>query len=156
MSETSLRSIREFLALKRIAVAGASRNPNDFNAQLFRDLLKLGYDAVPVNPQASDIGGVPCYESVGKIDPPVEGVLVMTRPAQAEQIVGECHTAGIRKVWLYRAAGEGAVSPATVDFCRRNGMDVVAGECPYMFLKGAPWYHKIHGVVLKIIGRYPA
>jgi uncharacterized protein len=156
MPTTSLRSIREFLALKRIAVAGASRNPNDFNTRLFRDLRSQGYDAVPVNPQASEIGGVPCFKSVAEIDPPVEGVLVMTPAGQAEKIVGDCQRAGIRKVWLYRAAGAGAVSAAALEFCAQNGMDVVAGFCPYMFLPGASWFHRFHGTLLKITGRYPA
>ncbi len=155
MSETSLRSVNNFLASKRIAVAGVSRNAKDFSAHLFRDLCNQGYDAVPVNPQAADIAGVPCYASVENIEPPVEAVLVMTKPQQAEKIVGDCQRAGIRKVWLYRATGSGAVSPEAVQFCRENGIDVVAGHCPYMFLPKSSWFHHFHGTLLKITGRYP-
>ncbi len=155
MSETTLRSITGFLSSKRIAVAGVSRNPKDFNTRLFADLRKQGYDAVPVNPQAAEIGGVPCYRSVQEIAPPVEGVLVMTKPEVAEKVVGDCHAAGVRKVWLYRAGGAGAVSPAAVSYCHQNGIDVIAGHCPYMFLPGAAWFHRLHGGLLKIMGRYP-
>jgi predicted CoA-binding protein len=156
MPRTSLASVRAFLALKRIAFVGASRNPKDFNTRLFQDLRKHGYDAVPVNPQASEIGGVACFASVEKIDPPVEGALIMTPAAQAEKVAGECQRAGIRKIWLYRATGQGAVSSAAVEFCRQNGIDVVAGHCPYMFLADTAWFHRLHGGLLKITGRYPA
>ena len=155
-SATSLRSIREFLALKRIAVAGASRNPADFNTCLFKELRSKGYDAVPVNPQATEIAGVACYKSVGEIDPPVEGVLVMTPARQAEAVVADSHRAGIRKIWLYRAAGEGAVNEATLQFCAQNGMDVVAGYLPLCSCRAFRGSHRLHGGLLKITGRYPA
>ena len=83
-------------------------------------------------------------------------MLVMTPARQAEAVVADSHRAGIRKIWLYRATGEGAVNEATLQFCAQNGMDVVAGYCPYMFLPGVPWFHRLHGALLKITGRYPA
>lgn len=155
MPESVRAAISEFLAQKRIAVVGASRHSGDFNRKLFEDLRARGYDAVPVNPQAKEIAGVPCYDSVRAIDPPVEGVLVMTPPQVTESVVRDCREAGVRRVWLYRAGGQGAVSPAALEFCRENGMTVIPGHCPYMFLPEAPWFHRFHGALLKIFGKYP-
>jgi hypothetical protein len=56
---------------------------------------------------------------------------------------------------MYRAVGRGAVSPEAVSFCEANGMSVVAGQCPLMFLPGAAWFHRFHGLVKKIAGSYP-
>ena len=48
-------------------------------------------------------------------------------------------------------AGEGAVSPQAVEFCKEHGIAVVPGECPYMFLSGEHWGHRLHGFVKKIV-----
>jgi predicted CoA-binding protein len=156
MAETARQAISDFLAQKRIAVVGASRNPKDFNAILFHDLRLRGYDAVPVNPHAKEIDGVRCYARVQEIEPPVEGVLVMTKPEAADAIVEDCLKAGVRRVWLYGMAGKGAASPRVVELCRRNGIAVVPGFCPYMFLPGTQWFHRLHGAFLKIARKYPA
>ena len=156
MPPSGREAISDFLAQKRIAVVGVSRKTGDFNRTLFEDLKKQGYDAVPVNPNAKDIGGVPCYESVQDVEPPVDAVLVMVPPNVADTVVKDCAKAGVKRVWFYRATGQGAVSPAALDFCEKNGMSVVPGQCPYMFLKGAAWFHRLHGAIWKILGKYPA
>jgi predicted CoA-binding protein len=155
MSAATLRDINEFLALKRLAVAGASRNPKDFNAGLFRDLRKRGYDLIPVNPRAAEIEGLRCYARVQDVDPPVEGVLIMTRAEMTESVVKDCAAAGVKRVWLYRATGQGSVSRAAVEFCKANGITVVDGFCPYMFLPGSGFIHSVHRMFLRISGNYP-
>ena len=73
----------------------------------------------------------------------------------ALRVVRDGAEAGIRRVWLYRAAGKGAASPEAVDFCRGNGILVVEGYCPYMFLPGAAFPHRAHGFLMKLAHRYP-
>ena len=41
----------EFLAQRRIALVGVSRDPRDLSRTLFRELRRRGYDVVPVNPE---------------------------------------------------------------------------------------------------------
>ncbi len=50
---TTRREIDGFLALKRVAMVGVSRDPRDFSRMLFREMKKRGYDMVPVNPGAA-------------------------------------------------------------------------------------------------------
>jgi predicted CoA-binding protein len=57
----SFETIEEFLAQKRIAMIGTSRNPKDFSGLLFHELERRGYDIVPVNPKASEVMGRPCF-----------------------------------------------------------------------------------------------
>ncbi len=152
---TKLSTIQDFLSQKRIAVAGVSRNPSDFTRHLFADLRKAGYDVVPVNPVATDIDGMRCFGSVREIDPPVSAVLIMTPPDATDSIAMDCIHAGIRRIWMYRATGSGAVSRAAIELCEKSGIQVVEGHCPYMFLPNAPWFHRLHGGILKLIGSYP-
>jgi hypothetical protein len=56
---------------------------------------------------------------------------------------------------MYRAGGVGAGTADAISFCESNGMGVVPGECPFMFLPGGAWYHRIHGLVKRIAGSYP-
>ncbi len=151
---SSLEDIQDFLAQKRIAVVGVGRDPKDFNHKMFQSFRELGYDAVPVNPHAKEVEGAPCFPSVQEIEPPVDAVLIMTPAATTDTIAKDCADAGVKRIWMYRAAGQGAVSQAAVEFCQRNGIRVVDG-CPYMFLPNTPWFHRLHGFLVKITGNYP-
>jgi len=152
---TSLQSIEDFLSLKRLAVVGVSRNPRDFTRTMFRELRGRGYDVVPVNPNLTEVEGLPCLPHVQDANPPVEGVLLMTHPSVTDVVVRDCAQAGVRHVWMYRAGGAGAVSSSAAAYCRSNGIDLVEGECPFMFLNGASWPHRFHGFCRKVFGRYP-
>jgi hypothetical protein len=60
-------------------------------------------------------------------------------------VVKDCAEAGIRRVWMHRGVGAGAVSPRAVAFCHEHGLSVVEGACPYMYLPGAGLVHRVHG-----------
>ncbi|HEY4751930.1 MAG TPA: CoA-binding protein [Candidatus Limnocylindrales bacterium] len=152
---TTLTQIDGFLGLKRIAVVGVSRNPKEISHTLWQELLQRRYDAVAVNPAAAEIDGKRSYASVGEIDPPVEGALIMTPAAAAEQVIADCADAGVQHVWLYGGLGGGATSPTTVAAAEQRGLDVISGHCPYMFLPGTPVFHKVHGFGKKVTGSYP-
>lgn len=152
---TSLETIEDFLAKKRIAMAGISRDPANFSVKLFEEFCRRGYDVVPVNPNAAEIQGRRCFGRVQDIQPPVEAVLLMTSPQATETVVNDCADAGIRQVWMYRGGGKGAVSPNAVEFCRHRGIQLVPGECPFMFFPQTAAFHRFHGFVRKITGRYP-
>jgi predicted CoA-binding protein len=152
---TSMKAITAFLNQKRIAVVGVSHNPTDFSRAMYREFVERGYDAVPVNPTAESIAGQRCFARVQEITPPVDGVLLMTSPATTDIVVRDCAEAGVKHVWMYRGTGRGAVSSEAVKFCESQGMSVIPGECPFMFLPGGSWFHRMHGLVRKISGAYP-
>ena len=151
---TSMKTIEEFLGLKRIAVVGVSHQQKDFSRVLYRDLIQRGYDAVPVNPGAAEIEGQRCFARVQDVAPPVEGALLMTSPRATDGVVRDCAAAGVKRIWMFRGAGKGAVSPDAVSFCKANNMSVIPGECPFMFLPGT-FIHCFHGLVRKMAGSYP-
>ena len=150
-----LETIEDFLAQKRIAMAGISRDPENFSVKLFEELCRRGYDVVPVNPNVAEVQGRRCFARVQDIQPPVEAALLMTSPEATETVVNDCAEADVRRVWMYRAAGKGAVSAKAVAFCRERGIEVVPGQCPFMFLPDTAGIHRFHGFVRKITGRYP-
>ena len=76
---------------------------------------------VPVNPNVAEVQGRRCFARVQDIQPPVAAALLMTSPEATETVVNDCAEAGIRRVWMYRAGGKGAVSAKAVAFCRERG-----------------------------------
>jgi hypothetical protein len=51
--------------------------------------------------------------------------------------------------------GAGAVDPAAVVLCQEHEIELVEGQCPYMFLPGTPFFHGMHGFFRKLTGGYP-
>ena len=151
---TPLEVIEDFLAQKRLAMVGVSRKTKDFSVLLFKELRKRGYEVVPVNPHASDILGQRCFERVQDIRPSVDTALLMTSPSITETVVADCAEAGVRRIWMYRAGGDGAVSTKAVQFCQERGIQLVPGECPFMFLPGNG-LHAVHGFIRKLTGTFP-
>ncbi len=147
----SRREIDDFLAQKRIAFVGVSRDPKQFANGVYRALKQRGYQLYPVNPHAEQLEGDRCYPAVSRLPESVEGVLVMVPPAAAEEVVRDCGEAGIRRVWL----GNGAVSPEAVRYCRERDIAVVDGACPMMFAEPVGFGHRCHRFVLKISGSLP-
>jgi predicted CoA-binding protein len=151
---TTLKEVEDFLALKRIAVIGVSRNPKHFNRVMFEEFRQRRYDAVPVNRNATEIDGVPCFASVKDIQPAVEGVVIMSRD-EAEQTIAECAEAGIKHVWLYGGMAPGAATKTAKALCDEKGIDHVDGFCPFMFLPESGTMHAPHRVWKKLTGSFP-
>jgi uncharacterized protein len=155
VQRASLESIEDFLAQKRIAIVGMSREAKSMSEAVFKELSKRGYDVVPVNPNVQEVMGRKCFALVQDIQPPVDGALLMTSPAVTEAVVKDCAECGIKRVWMHRGVGEGSVSEKAIELCREHGIRVIPGECPLMFLPQPDGIHSFHGFVRKVTGRYP-
>ncbi len=153
---SSKQAIDSFLSCRRLAVVGVSRDPRDFSRAVFRAFVERGYDAVPVNPAGGEAEGRRSVARVGDVQPPPEGALLLTPPARTAQVVRECAEAGVRRVWMHRGGGQGAVSAEALDLCRERGIEVVDGECPFMFLSHAGFVHGVHRFFRRLGGRLPS
>jgi len=143
--------IDNFLAQKRIALVGVSRNPKQFANMVYNALKKRDYHLYPINPNAETVEGDKCYPNVAGLPEQVDGILVMLPPAAALDVVHQCADAGITRVWL----GNGAVSPEAVQFCRERRIAVVDGACPMMFAEPVGSVHRFHRFILKLMGALP-
>ncbi len=143
--EMMLDKAREFLAQKRIALAGVSRHEKDFSRMMLRELLRRGYDVVPVSRTLAEVEGRRCYARLQDVQPPVAGALILTPSSVTEQVVRDCIEAAIPRVWMHRGGGPGAASPAAVELCKANGIELVTDLCPFMVLPDAAWPHRVHG-----------
>ncbi|HET6947526.1 MAG TPA: CoA-binding protein [bacterium] len=150
--------VGDFLSQRRVAVAGVSRTRQDAAANLiYRRFKARGYEVFPVNPNAARVEGDPCFPDLRSIPGGVDGVVIVTRPQLTEEIVRQCPAAGVKRVWMHRSMAHGdSVSATAVDFCRANGITVIAGACPLMFGQTADFGHKGMRWVMGLTGRLPA
>lgn len=146
----------DFLANKRIAVTGVSRNPQGHGSNIvYQRLRDRGYEVFAVNPNADQVEGDRCYHDLASIPGGVDAVVIGTRPETAEATVRECDGLGIKQVWMHRSFGQGSVSPEATAFGRERGMTVIDGGCPLMFDPTADFGHKCMRYVFSWTGSVP-
>jgi predicted CoA-binding protein len=159
MTSTTLETkVNDFLAQKRIAVAGVSRNNSRHPAAnlIYRRLKKNGHDVFPVNPNMQTFEGDRCYPDLQSIPGGVDGVVIVTRPEVTERIVHECGDAGIRRVWMHQSMQKGSsVSPNAVEYCRQHEISVIAGACPMMYGADADFGHTCIRWIIRLTGGLP-
>lgn len=146
----------EFLANRRIAVTGVSRDPDNHGSNLvYRRLRERGYQVFAVNPDADTVEGDACYHNLASIPGGIEAVVVGTRPQIAEDTVRECARLGIKHVWMHRSFGHGSVSETATNFGREHGITVIDGGCPLMFDPTADPAHRAMRFVFTLNGNIP-
>jgi predicted CoA-binding protein len=161
MKTTTLdMKVDDFLAQKRIAVAGVSRQKSDHPVGnlIYDRLKKTGHDVFAVNPHMHTFEGDRCYPDVKSIPGGVDGVVIITRPETTTRIVRDCRDAGVHRVWMHQSIGKGttSVSPEAVEYCREHDISVIAGACPMMYGPGVDVGHTCMRWVLKLTGGLPA
>lgn len=152
---TLKETVDDFLAQKRIAVAGVSRSGGEAANLVYRKLRGAGYQVFAINPNAEEVEGEKCYPDLKSIPGGVEGVVIATHPKVTDQIVRECAEMGISQVWIHRSFGGGSVSDAAVNFCRENNITVIPGGCPMMYCEPVDIGHKCMRWVLNLTGGLP-
>jgi len=147
--------IEEFLNNKTVALVGVSDNPKKWGNSLFKELIKKGYKVYPVNPKTKEISGEKCYPSVKELPQEVENLILAVPKNITEQVVKDCLSTGIKRVWMQKGIGsEGSTSEEAVKFCKENGIDVVYDLCPMMFIQPVG-FHKIHYFFKKLFRTFP-
>jgi predicted CoA-binding protein len=118
--------IKAFLDRKNIfAVIGVSRDSEKYGHQVYKDLRDAGYRVYCVNPNTNEVLGDKCYPSLESLSIKPDVVDIVVPPKVTERIVETCRKLGILKVWMQ----PGSESEAAINFCKKNGIDVVHGVC---------------------------
>ena len=118
--------IDQFLSSAAFGVAGASANRQKYGNRVLRCYMQNGKQAVPVNPNETEIEGLACAASIDGLPAEVRSLSMITPPAVTEQLVPKAIAHGIKNIWMQ----PGAESPAAVALCRELGVNVIAdGSC---------------------------
>ncbi len=89
--------MRSLFSPKSIAVVGASRDPHKVGHVIFKNLLEsFSGEVFPVNPNATDILGKPCYPNLRSL-PEVPELVIISIPAKfVPSIVKEASKIGVK------------------------------------------------------------
>lgn len=156
LSQTIHAAATQFLANKRIAVTGVSRNPKGHGSNVvYQRLRERGYEVFAINPNAERVAGDDTYPDLKSIPGGVQAVVIGTRPEIAEVTMRECADLGIKHVWMHRSIGAGSVSAAAARYGREHGISVIDGGCPLMFEPTADGAHKAMRFVFTLTGKVP-
>lgn len=140
----------EFLASKRVAVTGVSREGKSHGSNnVYRRLRDRGYEVFAVNPNADEVEGDKTYPDLKSIPGGVQAVVIGTRPEIADETMRECVELGIKHVWMHRGPGPGSVSASATDYGRQHGITVIDGGCPLMFGPTADFGHRVMRLVYR-------
>jgi predicted CoA-binding protein len=160
MTTTALDTkVNDFLAQKRIAIAGVSRDPghHPVGNLIFHRLKETGHEVFAVNPNMQVFEGEACYPDLRSIPGGVDGVVIITRPDATEQIVRDCSEAGVHRVWMHASlSGGSSVSESAVAYCNEHDISVIAGACPMMYGEGVDLGHRCMRWFMKVGGKLPA
>ena len=145
------KDIEKFFEPKKLAIAGASRNPKKFGYGIFKELLSKGYEVIPVNPNTTEIDGVNCYHSVSEIPGDVKSLLIVTPKEETDGVLREAINKGIANIWVQQMSE----TEDTIKIAEEYQVDVIYKKCIYMFAEPVAGFHKFHRTIVKIFGGLP-
>jgi len=123
--------IEQFLNSEAFGVVGASSRRHKYGNKVLRCYLQNGRRAIPVNPIEKEIEGVEVVASVADLPESVQSISLITPPQVTEKLVELAAARGIRNIWMQ----PGAESPAAIDFCHKQGLNLIAdGSCVLVVL----------------------
>ena len=129
--------VAAFLQPSSVAVIGASRKRGTIGAEIFHNLLEMGFTGpvFPVNPTADVVQSVSAFRSILDVPQPVELAVVVVPAAGVKSVVAECGQKGV-KALLIISAGFAEVGPEgraaqdeILKIARRYGMRIVGPNC---------------------------
>lgn len=114
--------VREF---RRIALVGASPNPDKYGNVILRNLLAKGFEVLPVNPRYDEIEGLKCYRSVRELPRDVDVVVFVVPPKVGLEVARGAVEAGFKKLWFQ----PGAESDEIARLLDEEGVEYSFGRC---------------------------
>ena len=147
----TLNEINNFLAPRKMAIAGVSRNPKKFGGSIFKELKEKGFDLYPVNPNADEIQGIKCYKSVDDLPAEVEHLFIVTQKHETESVARAAIKKGVKMVWIQQQSD----TPDAVKLIQEAGIPLIYKKCIMMFADPVKSVHGFHRFLVKTFGGYP-
>jgi predicted CoA-binding protein len=147
----TLNDIQRFLAPKKLAIAGASRDPKKFGGMLMKELQDRGFELYPVNPNTNEISGITCYASLRDLPDHVKHLMIAVPKNQITEVAKEAIEKKMEMVWIQFMSD----TPEAVSVIREAGIPLIWKKCIFMFLEPVRGVHAFHRFWTKLFGNYP-
>ena len=127
----NVASLRPVFDPKSVAVVGASRRRGTVGRSVLDNIRTCGYQGqlYAVNPNASQIGGVPCFPDVASLPETPELALLAVPPPAVPDVAEACGARGVRGLVVFTTGIGTAESADLLAICRRHGMRLIGPNC---------------------------
>ena len=92
--------LRDKSTATRIAVVGASNDPEKYGNIIVRNLARQGYSVLPVNPKGGTIAGLDAWPDLASVPRPVHIVDLVTPPEVTKRVLESLDPRTVDAVWL--------------------------------------------------------
>jgi len=120
-----LEILKNKSAETRIAVVGASNNPEKYGNIIVKNLHEKGYTVLPVNPTQAAIAGLEAYPSLAEIGGEVHIVDFVTPPKVTRAVLEQVAELGLPNVWLQ----DGSFDDTVLDYAASAPFKTVYDAC---------------------------
>jgi acetyltransferase len=133
MSKSDQHFLDSFFKARSVAIVGATRNPAKLNHQLTENMVRLGYTGrlYPINPNSTEISGLPAFASVGHVPGEIDLVVISLPFPAVPGVVRECVEKGVKRIVIVsggfsEAGAEGArMQGEILNLARQNGVRIL-------------------------------
>lgn len=110
---------------RTVAVVGFSADPSKPSHSAPMELVRRGFDVIPVNPFHDEVAGLRTVASLADIDRPVDLVDVFRPAADTPEIARQAVAIGAKALWLQL----GISSAESAGIAAQAGIDYVEDQC---------------------------
>ena len=103
------------MSQKRVAVIGASANPDRYSNMAVRGYQDKGYEVWPVHPSAQPVAGLTCYTDIASLPGQADVISMYVNPKLGLQLVDEITEHKPQFVWLNPGADSDELEQALAD-----------------------------------------
>ena len=129
-------------------IVGSFETEKKLSSMLLEQAQASGVDAVPVNAEIDEAGGVATVDDPARI-PELAGIVCVRLDPHATEAVRQAAKLGV-PVWL----SQGTVSDEAREAAEALGADIIPGACPLMYMDGIGSFHAIHRFFAKLFGTF--
>ena len=116
-----IKNFRGKSRMKTIAIIGASNDRRKYGNKAVRAFLQQGYEVFPVNPNETEIEGLPSFKSIRDISVRPEMISVYLPPPVLLKVLPDIAARGCDELWL----NPGTESGGVLAEAERLGLNVI-------------------------------
>ena len=110
---------------RTVAVVGASARPERASHEIMQQLMRRGYEVIPVNPNEREVLGRKTVASLAEIPVAVDIVDVFRKSAETPEIAAQAVAIGAKTLWLQ----QGVINQEAASRASAGGLVVVMDLC---------------------------
>ncbi len=140
--------IQEFLANKKLAVIGVSRNNKKWGNEMLRLFIKNNYEVYPVSNNAEQAEGIQCFKNAGELPSDVRNLIISIPKPATQKLLESIEKDRFDIIWFVY----GSQNKEILDLAIQKNIRVIYGYCPMMFLNRTG-LHKFHYIIKRAFSK---